>query len=58
MTEEEKAAVMEKLRSINKFAEIIETQQSAVPLERVLGVKAFDLSRVLQIEEDFLDTGT
>merc|ERR1711865_999256 len=56
VTGEEKAAVIEKIREINKFAEIIETQQSSVDLDRVLGVKAFDLSRVLQVEEDFLDT--
>eukprot|EP00588_Corethron_pennatum_P009050 CAMPEP_0194266550 /NCGR_PEP_ID=MMETSP0169-20130528/1415_1 /TAXON_ID=218684 /ORGANISM="Corethron pennatum, Strain L29A3" /LENGTH=351 /DNA_ID=CAMNT_0039007255 /DNA_START=150 /DNA_END=1205 /DNA_ORIENTATION=- len=57
VNDEEKAAVIKKLRGINKFAEIIETEQSEVDLKRILGVKAFDLSRVLQVEEDFLDTG-
>ena len=53
---EEKAAVIKQLRGINQFAEIIETEHSRVELSKVLGCKAFDLSRVLQIEEDFLDT--
>ena len=45
VSDEEKAAVVEKIRSINKFADIIETRQSAVDLDRILGIKAFDLVR-------------
>jgi len=56
VSEDEKNEVIAQLRGINQFAEIIETQQSAVDLERILGCKAFDLSRVLQVEADFLDT--
>ena len=56
VTPSEKAAVLAKIRSINKLAEVIETSYSALDLSRVLGVKAFDLARVLQVEEDFLDT--
>ena len=56
VTDEEKAAVIEQLRGINKFAEIIETDHSQVDLTQILGCRAFDLSRVLQVEEDFLDT--
>jgi G3E family GTPase len=56
VTEEEKAAVVEKIRGINKFAEIIETEQSQVDIQKILGVKAFDLARVLEVEADFLDT--
>ena len=54
--DEEKRSVMEKIRAINNFADVLETQQSEVDLGKILGVKAFDLSRVLQVEEDFLDT--
>lgn len=53
---DEKTAVLDKIREINKVAEIIETEYSCVDLERILGVKAFNLARVLQAEEDFLDT--
>jgi len=56
VTPEEKAQVLEKIRSINKVAEVIETNHSNVDLDRILGVKAFDLQRVLQVEEDFLNT--
>ena len=56
VTPEEKAMVIEKIRGINKLAELIETQHSEVALDRILGIKAFDLARVLQVEEDFLDT--
>lgn len=56
VTDEEKTAVIEQLRGINKFAEIIETDHSQVDLTQILGCRAFDLSRVLQVEEDFLDT--
>lgn len=52
----EKEKVIKKLRGINKFADIIEVEQSEVDPSRILGVKAFDLARVLQVEEDFLDT--
>jgi len=56
VTEDEKAAVIDKIRGINKFAEIIETEQSQVDIQKILGVKAFDLARVLEVEADFLDT--
>jgi len=56
VNDDEKAVVIETIRKINKFADIIETQHSEVDLKRILGVKAFDLSRVLQVEKDFLDT--
>jgi len=56
VTETEKAAVIKKIRAINNIAEVIETQQSSVDLNRILGIKAFDLAAVLQKEESFLDT--
>ena len=52
-----KAAVLAAIREINAGVEVIETRHCAVDLGRVLGVQAFDLDRVLQAEEDFLDTG-
>uniref|UniRef100_A0A7S2AW62 CobW C-terminal domain-containing protein n=1 Tax=Octactis speculum TaxID=3111310 RepID=A0A7S2AW62_9STRA len=56
VTDAEKEAVIEKIRSINKFCEIIETTHADVDINRVVGIKAFDLDRVLAVEEDFLDT--
>jgi G3E family GTPase len=49
------AEVERRIRSINATAEIIPTQMSAVDLDRILGVGAFDLNRVLETEPTFLD---
>jgi G3E family GTPase len=56
ITPDEKEAVITKIRNINRFAELMEVEHSQVDPSRILGVKAFDLARVLQVEEDFLDT--
>jgi G3E family GTPase len=54
---EEKELVVKELRKVNEFCEIFETEHSKVnSLSEILNVKAFDLNRVLQQEEDFLDT--
>ena len=37
VTDDEKKAVVERIRGINKFAEIIETERSAVDVGRILG---------------------
>lgn len=42
------------LQSINKIADIIETQHSKVDLSKVLGIKAFDLEKMLEQDPDFL----
>jgi len=47
--------VERRIRTINATAEIIPTQMSAVDLDRILGVGAFDLKRVLETEPTFLD---
>ena len=41
--------------SINNYADVIETCQSIVDLDCILGIKAFDLAAVLQKGESFLD---
>eukprot|EP00536_Pseudo-nitzschia_multiseries_P013382 jgi/Psemu1/68688/estExt_Genemark1.C_5700011 len=57
VTDEEKQTVVSELRKINEFCEIFETQNSRVnSLSDVLNIGAFDLAKVLQKEEDFLDT--
>ncbi|MEO1329298.1 MAG: GTP-binding protein [Pseudomonadota bacterium] len=47
--------VRAKLRSLNPQARVIETQNSAAPLEAVLDRAAFDLNRLLEIEPGFLE---
>ena len=48
-------AVKRKIASLNRFAQVIETERSQVPLDRVLDRQAFDLSRILEIEPGLLD---
>jgi G3E family GTPase len=43
------------MRSYNPMAEIIESTNSAVPMEKILGLKAFSLDRVLEKEPEFLE---
>ena len=51
----ERAEVERRIRAINANAEIIPTVMSEVDLDRVLGVGAFDLDKVLEMEPTFLD---
>ena len=44
-----------RLRAINPYARILRSHRCDVPLDDILGLQAFDLTRVLQIEPDFLE---
>ena len=48
------ARVEGRIRSINPYARIVPTEKCEVDLEQVLGLKAFSLERVLEIEPNFL----
>ena len=50
-------ATKARLRKYNPTAEIIETINSEVAAERLMGLDAFNLARVMEKEPDFLDTG-
>jgi len=52
--EAELAKVEAKLREINKYAPIMRCQNSTVAMEQVLGIKAFELERVLEMDPEFL----
>lgn len=43
-----------RIRKINPYAKIIRTAHCAAPLDEVLGLNAFSLDRVLEVEPDFL----
>ncbi len=47
--------VRKNIRSLNRYADIHETQQSRVALNDVLDCGAFDLQRILEIEPHLLD---
>ncbi|NJN49750.1 MAG: GTP-binding protein [Alkalinema sp. RL_2_19] len=44
----------QKIRSMNALCKIYRTQNAAVEMDSILGVKAFDLDRALEIDPDFL----
>ncbi len=44
----------QRIRSINALAKIYRTQNSEIEMSRLLGVKAFDVSRALELDPDFL----
>jgi G3E family GTPase len=47
-------ALEQRIRAMNRQAKIIRTERARVDLDEVLGVRAFDLSRALQIDPAFL----
>jgi G3E family GTPase len=49
------AAVEARIKSINPYARIVRTERCGIALDQVLGLDAFNLDRVLEIEPDFLD---
>ena len=46
--------VEDRIRRINPYAKIIRTARCAAPLDEVVGLNAFSLDRVLEVEPDFL----
>ncbi len=55
VTEAEKEAVKARLNSLNKFAQVIETERSRAPLEKIMGVNSFDMDSILGVDPKFLD---
>jgi G3E family GTPase len=48
------AEIEGRIRGINPYARVHQTQRCEIPLPEVLGRRAFDLDRILTIEPDFL----
>ncbi|MEW5316345.1 MAG: hypothetical protein WDW38_007724 [Sanguina aurantia] len=53
VTEDEKLAVIRRIKFINKPVQIIECQQSEAPLDLILGINAFNLERMLELDPEF-----
>ena len=53
--DETKQALISKIRKINARARIIETAHAAVDIDDVLGIRAFDLATVVEMDDAFLD---
>ena len=58
VTEEELAELEKRIRAMNAMAKIHRTRNAELEMEALLGVKAFDLNRALEIEPDFLGEHT
>ncbi|OYV37255.1 MAG: cobalamin biosynthesis protein CobW [Acidocella sp. 20-61-6] len=52
---EELAAVEARIKQINRYAEIHHATRAEVPIDKLLGLNAFDLGRVLESVPDFLE---
>lgn len=50
------AGVEARIRKINPYAKVIPTARCAAPLDEIVGLNAFSLDRVLEVEPDFLDS--
>jgi len=55
VTPEELTAVETRIRAINRYAEIHHATRSDVAIDKLLGLNAFDLKRVLETVPDFLE---
>ncbi|MEG4445764.1 GTP-binding protein [Microcoleus sp. AT9_B5] len=58
VTEEELAELEKRIRAMNAMAKIHRTRNAELTMDALLGVKAFDLNRALEIEPDFLGEHT
>ena len=55
VTKPELQGIKERLHAVNKYAEMAETQKSNIDLDKVLGISAFNLGRIMEIDEDFVE---
>ena len=52
---EDLVRIISKIRAINEFVEIFETQNSIIDLNKILDIKQFNIEAVLKMEPDFLN---
>jgi len=55
VTADDIQAVKKNLRGINTSAKMIESKFGRIPVEEVLGIKAFDLEKTLEMDDKFLN---
>ncbi len=55
VSEKELAQVEQRIRAINRTAQVFRTEAAKLPIERVLDVGAFDLDRALAVDKGFLE---
>ena len=52
---EEKETLKQRLKTINKFATVIETEKSRAPLDQILGLNSFSMESVLNYDPSFFE---
>ena len=55
VTAEEKQALEARLKTINQFATIIETERSRAPLDQILGLNSFNMESILNYDPSFFE---
>ena len=55
VSEQEKKDLEARIRSINQFATIIETEKSRAPLDQILGINSFNMESILSYSPDFFE---
>lgn len=56
VTPEEKKALIQRLKNINNFAAVIETERSRAPLDQILGLNSFQMESILGVDPDFFES--
>jgi G3E family GTPase len=56
VTPQEKDALKTRLKGINKFATVIETERSRAPLGKILGLNSFNMEGILDYDPDFFES--
>jgi len=55
VTKEEKEKLQQRLKSINKFATVIESERSRAPLDKILGINSFNMESILNYDKNFFE---
>ena len=56
VTEDDLVRVEKRLKSMNSSAGIIRTERSAVSVDNILDIRAFDLKKAVEMDPEFLNT--
>ena len=55
VSKEELSDLKERIKSMNSFAELIETTRSRAPLDKILGLNSFSLENVVAVDPSIMD---
>uniref|UniRef100_A0A7S2K434 CobW C-terminal domain-containing protein n=1 Tax=Leptocylindrus danicus TaxID=163516 RepID=A0A7S2K434_9STRA len=58
VTEKEKSDLIARIKKMNNFAKIIETERSRAPLDEILGANSFSMDSILDVDPEFFKDET